>query len=191
MGFFASLVYVTPGGQKVLTLIDYYGGSLCVLALGCVEVIAIGWVYGANRINEDLNFMLDTKLSVYWRFCWGVFIPLILPVILMYNLASGKMPEDLPVAATAVGWTIVVVVVLMFPVYLAVAVIRGKGSLKERFAEVFRSNEMWGPADVQDRLNWVGYLDEEGGSTNNNPFRCCANRETTQEGDEEKQETKM
>ena len=46
MGFAFGLIYVTPGGQWMLNLVDYFGGTLLIFALALFELGAIFWVYG-------------------------------------------------------------------------------------------------------------------------------------------------
>ena len=55
----AGLVYTAPGGQALLQLVDYHGGSLLVLGLALAELVAVAWLYGVNSIIADLNIMLD------------------------------------------------------------------------------------------------------------------------------------
>jgi solute carrier family 6 amino acid transporter-like protein 5/7/9/14 len=47
-------------------------------------------VYGLNNICTDIEFMLGMKISWYWKFCWGFFVPLVLIVILAYSLAVSE-----------------------------------------------------------------------------------------------------
>ena len=61
-GFGVGLFYVTPGGQSMLEMVDYYAGTLLILVLASAEIIAISWVYGANTLTRDFDFMLNTKL---------------------------------------------------------------------------------------------------------------------------------
>ena len=51
----------------MLEMVDYYGGTVLILALAAVEVMAIGWIYGTNTLTRDFNFMLKMQLNVYWR----------------------------------------------------------------------------------------------------------------------------
>ena len=76
------------------------------------------------------------------------------------------------------GWLLVTGVLLIFPTMLAVSVAKGYpvGSLKESFLAMFRPSETWGPADVQERIAWTEYMEEEGGKTGNNPFSCCTKK---------------
>lgn len=45
-GALLGLVYVTPGGQYVLTLVDYYSGTFPIFVLVTAEVVVVNWVYG-------------------------------------------------------------------------------------------------------------------------------------------------
>lgn len=40
------IVFYFQGGQYVLNLVDYYGGTFLILAMGIGEVIGIFWIYG-------------------------------------------------------------------------------------------------------------------------------------------------
>ena len=43
----------------MLEMVDYYGGTVTILALASVEVIAINWIYGTSVLTRDFNFMLQ------------------------------------------------------------------------------------------------------------------------------------
>ena len=68
----------------MLDMVDHYGGTMLILGLASFEIIGIAWVYGANVVTRDFNFMFKTKLSWYWPFCWGVLCPLLLPTLFIY-----------------------------------------------------------------------------------------------------------
>jgi hypothetical protein len=46
---------------------DTYGGGLGVLWLAIFETIALMWIYGVNRFSDDIGFMLNTKINIYWK----------------------------------------------------------------------------------------------------------------------------
>ena len=97
---------MTPGGQIMLEMVDYYGGTVLILALTAVEVIAINWIYGTSQLARDFNFMLQMQLSVYWRFCWGVLCPILLPLLFLYVLFTQAGVPDIPFPAQVAGWLI-------------------------------------------------------------------------------------
>ena len=104
VGYGLGLFYVTPGGQIMLEMVDYYGGTVLILALASVEVIAINWIYGTNILTRDFNFMLNTQLSVYWRFCWGVLCPVLLPLLFLYVLFTQAGIPEIPLGCQVIGW---------------------------------------------------------------------------------------
>uniref|UniRef100_A0A1E1WV88 Transporter n=1 Tax=Pectinophora gossypiella TaxID=13191 RepID=A0A1E1WV88_PECGO len=45
-GFLIGLIYVTPGGQYILELVDHYGGTFLILFCAIAEIIGVFWIYG-------------------------------------------------------------------------------------------------------------------------------------------------
>ena len=41
MGFGVGIVYVTPGGQAILSLVDFFGGGFIIFVIAIIEVIAV------------------------------------------------------------------------------------------------------------------------------------------------------
>ena len=173
-GLAIGLFYVTPGGQIMLELVDYYGGTVLILVLASIEILAVNWIYGNGVITRDLNFMLNTKLSVYWRFCWGVICPILLPLLFFYVLFTQSGVPDLPVVGTAIGWAIATFGVLIVPIHFLLSIIADEkgefldrvvatvksGKLKEKFKESFQPNDSWGPTDLEERRKWKEYIEE-------------------------------
>lgn len=44
--FLVGLIYITPGGQWMLALVDNFGGTLLIFVLGIIEVVGIMYFYG-------------------------------------------------------------------------------------------------------------------------------------------------
>ena len=53
---------------------------------------------------RDLNFMLETQLSLYWRLCWRLGCPLLLPLLFFYVLFTQSGVPNIPVPAQLAGW---------------------------------------------------------------------------------------
>jgi len=49
VGFLLGLVYVTPGGQFVLDIVDYFGGGFIMFVIALLEIVAVSWIYGNER----------------------------------------------------------------------------------------------------------------------------------------------
>ena len=41
IGFAIGTVYVTPGGQAILELVDYFGGGFIIFVIAIIEVVAV------------------------------------------------------------------------------------------------------------------------------------------------------
>ena len=88
LGFGVGLFYVTPGGQAILGLVDFFGGGFIIFFLAMVEAIGVAWIYGLKRFIRDIKFMLNIDIGIYWKFCWGFFTPLALFGIFVYSVAT-------------------------------------------------------------------------------------------------------
>src|ERR1700743_1253489 len=89
--------------------------------MATLEVIGVCWVYGLNNFCRDIEFMLDIKIGLYWKFCWGFFIPVGLVVILVYTLVTqDRLTHDThpyPDLAIAAGWTLAATALLFVPLF--------------------------------------------------------------------------
>ncbi|RZC33029.1 sodium-dependent nutrient amino acid transporter 1, partial [Asbolus verrucosus] len=88
VGFIIGLVYITPGGQYIFTMVDFFGGTFIFYVLTIVEVFSIMWWYGLENICLDIEFMLKKKPGIYWRICWSVIIPIVLVTVFVYFLVT-------------------------------------------------------------------------------------------------------
>ncbi|XP_014092924.1 sodium-dependent nutrient amino acid transporter 1 isoform X2 [Bactrocera oleae] len=152
ISFFIGLAYVTPGGQFILTLVDFYGASMIALILGILELYVLGWVYGVDRLCKDIEFMIGHRVGNYWRWCWAFITPSIMTLILIYFYATYESLTynnvQYPNWAYALGWTITALGVLQVPIWAIVAIIRQPGeSLTEKVYGAFRPVGNWGPSD--------------------------------------------
>lgn len=86
--FGIGLVYVTPGGQFLIGLVDFFGASFVAFFFAIAQLIAFGWVYGVSRLCRDVEFMLGRKTGWYWRICWGFVTPALMLAIFVYNLST-------------------------------------------------------------------------------------------------------
>ncbi|XP_067628891.1 sodium-dependent nutrient amino acid transporter 1-like [Eurosta solidaginis] len=152
ISFFIGLAYVTPGGQFILTLVDFYGASMIVLVLGILELYTLGCVYGVDRLCKDIEFMIGHKVGRYWRWCWALITPGVMTIILIYFYATYESLTynnlQYPTWAYALGWIITAVGIAQVPFWAVVVIIRQPGeSLSEKIRGAFRPVEGWGPSD--------------------------------------------
>ncbi|KAK9300396.1 hypothetical protein QLX08_006927 [Tetragonisca angustula] len=165
IGFAVSTVYVTPGGQFLLTLVDYYGTSFVVFILASFEITAVTWVYGIENFLDDIEFMLDRKTSSYWRICWFLITPLILITIFLYTVATlspltygGK---TYPATAHAAGVVILCFSVFQIPFWMIVEMLKNrKLPLLQNLKKSFLPTTRWGPREIEHRTAWLRFREE-------------------------------
>lgn len=58
LGFAVSIVYMTPGGQFILNLVDFYGVSFTALILAIGELLAVAWFYGGYSDRQHRQRLL-------------------------------------------------------------------------------------------------------------------------------------
>ncbi|XP_060654099.1 sodium-dependent nutrient amino acid transporter 1 [Drosophila nasuta] len=153
IGYLLGLLYITPGGQFVLNLLDFFGATFVALVLAIFELLAIGWVYGVKRVCRDVEFMLGIKTSKYYRICWGFITPLLMITILVYMLAryeplKYKDYTYLP-GVYVFGWCLSAFGVGQV-LFWAISAVRSQPaelSLCQRIRKAFEPLPSWGPAD--------------------------------------------
>ncbi|XP_052900292.1 sodium-dependent nutrient amino acid transporter 1-like [Anopheles moucheti] len=165
-GVLLGSIYVTPGGQYVLKLVDYYGASSIALVLAIAELIAIGWVYGVDRLCKDTEFMLGHRPNIYWRLCWRWITPLLMFVILIYNLITLEplmyKQYVYPTIAYDIGWCIFAFGLLQLPIWAAYAIYKQSGkTLNEKIKNSFKPTPAWGPLDPTTLYEYKKFIDED------------------------------
>ena len=151
LSLLVGLVYTTPGGQAVLELVDYYGGSLLILVVAVAEIIILAWIYKTSRLIDDFSFMLELELGLYWKLCWSFVIPVSLSLILGYTLIFyapvSYAGAVLPVTAQAVGWIVTSTGVAMVVVVFLSSMISTRKGLSPL--------PSWGPKNPVNRMDWM------------------------------------
>uniref|UniRef100_A0A182W2B8 Transporter n=1 Tax=Anopheles minimus TaxID=112268 RepID=A0A182W2B8_9DIPT len=165
-GVLLGSIYVTPGGQYILKLVDYYGASSIALVLAIAELIAIGWVYGVDRLCKDTEFMLGHRPNLYWRLCWRWITPLLMFVILIYNLITLEplmyKQYVYPTIAYDIGWCIFAFGLLQLPIWGIYAVYKQSGkTLNEKIKNSLKPTAAWGPYDPATLYEYKKFIDQD------------------------------
>lgn len=118
-------------------LLDGYGTTMPLLFIVFVESVAVCWLYGSDKISEQIKRMLGQRPGIFWRTCWS-FGPVLL---LTMFIAAIVRYQDLewegyrfPGWSTAVGWLITMSSISCIPVYAICLLLATKGTFYERLA---------------------------------------------------------
>ncbi|XP_039954948.1 sodium-dependent nutrient amino acid transporter 1-like isoform X1 [Bactrocera tryoni] len=161
LGFAVSIVYMTPGGQFVLNLVDFYGVSFTALILAIGELLAVGWVYGVKRFCADIEFMIGLKTGIYWRICWGLITPGLMLAVLIYTLVDLKpltyKNVDYPRIAHVFGWCLSAIGLLQIPGWALYSICKQSksASLLKKFKAAAAPANAWGPLEKTKHEEYV------------------------------------
>ncbi|XP_018788839.1 PREDICTED: sodium-dependent nutrient amino acid transporter 1 [Bactrocera latifrons] len=164
-GFLASIIYVTPGGQWILNLVDFYGGTFVIFGLAILETISISWIYGINNFCDDVQFMTTHEVSFYWRVCWAFLTPLSMIIIFVYSLSSIEpltySAKLYPDAANVSGWILFTIGMAQFPLWAiwSISTHRNEG-IWNSIRSSIRSSPKWGPSKEKNRRDWIAFKEK-------------------------------
>ncbi|TNM93304.1 hypothetical protein fugu_018706 [Takifugu bimaculatus] len=88
IAFIITLLFAQNSGLYWVTLFDTFAGSFPLLTIGLFEMIAVVYIYGIDRFNADIKFMVGRKPSIFWQVTWRFISPLIVLVILVFYLVT-------------------------------------------------------------------------------------------------------
>ncbi|KAM3858644.1 sodium-dependent neutral amino acid transporter B(0)AT1-like [Diretmus argenteus] len=93
VAFVIGLLFTQHSGNYWLTLFDNFAGTIPLPTIAFFEMIAVVYVYGIDRFNEDLEFMIGHKPSIYWQATWRFISPLIVLAILVFYMVTQVQEE--------------------------------------------------------------------------------------------------
>uniref|UniRef100_A0A3P8RPT6 Transporter n=1 Tax=Amphiprion percula TaxID=161767 RepID=A0A3P8RPT6_AMPPE len=93
VAFIITLLFAQHSGIYWVTLFDTFAGSVSLLAIGFLETLTVAYIYGIDRFNKDIKFMVGHKPSIFWQISWRFTSPLIVLVILVFYLVSEAQQE--------------------------------------------------------------------------------------------------
>ncbi|XP_049832189.1 sodium- and chloride-dependent glycine transporter 1-like [Schistocerca gregaria] len=161
--FLGSLSCITNGGMYVLQLLDWYSASISVILICSVEVISIAWIYGCENFCQDIEFMMNEKVQIWWKICWKYITPCILTFIfittIVFNTRISYNNIEYPDWAIATGWMSAVSSMIFIPGYAVYKIfLTGKGSIHQRLVKHLKASSEWGPALPENRAAWKEHI---------------------------------
>ncbi len=119
--FIAGIIYSTRAGLYFLDIADHFITNYNGILVAIFQSILVGWVYGAEKLRRYINEVSDWKIGKWWNISIKYFIPIVLTALLATQLSKdlGTPYEGYPAWALNIGWSLVVVPLILFLVLLA------------------------------------------------------------------------
>ncbi|KAL1513133.1 hypothetical protein ABEB36_002593 [Hypothenemus hampei] len=93
--FCIGIIFTTGAGEYWLSMFDSFAGTIGLIVLALMEMIAVMYVYGHEKFTKDIYEMTGIKPGLYWQVTWRFLAPAIMIVILVSSIVSMliKQPE--------------------------------------------------------------------------------------------------
>ncbi|XP_054840937.1 sodium-dependent neutral amino acid transporter B(0)AT1 [Eublepharis macularius] len=82
--FLIAIIFVLRSGNYWLALFDNFAGSIPLLIIAFCEMFSVVYIYGIDRFNKDIEFMIGHKPNIFWQATWRFISPLIMLVIFLF-----------------------------------------------------------------------------------------------------------
>ncbi|XP_064880363.1 sodium- and chloride-dependent GABA transporter 2-like [Oncorhynchus nerka] len=142
--FFFQLIMVTEGGMYVFQLFDYYAcNGTCLLFLSVFESLAMGWIFGAERMYGVIEDMTGMRPNPVFKLCWLYLTPLVSLVsficsLVEYQPLTFNRWYVYPGWVYVLGWLLALSSIVLVPGWALLQICTGTGSLRERFLHLCR-----------------------------------------------------
>ncbi|XP_075871330.1 sodium- and chloride-dependent GABA transporter 2-like [Nelusetta ayraudi] len=136
--FFSQLVMTTEGGMYVLQLFDYYASNGgCIVFLCVFEILALGWLFGAERLSTIIKDMTGVTVNPFFKICWLYLTPLMclgafISSLVWYTPLVYNHWYIYPTWAIVLGWILALSSILLVPGFAVYMLGTSTGSLKQR-----------------------------------------------------------
>ncbi len=116
LGLLGSIIFTTEAGLLWLDIVDHFLTHYCLVAVGILECILVGWLFRLDSMRQYINRISSVHIGPWWNFLIKFFIPCILLVILIGNLYSElKEPYEGYTWSSLffIGWTWIVITLIV------------------------------------------------------------------------------
>uniref|UniRef100_A0A8C4XBI8 Transporter n=1 Tax=Erpetoichthys calabaricus TaxID=27687 RepID=A0A8C4XBI8_ERPCA len=96
--FLLAIIFVQSSGNYWLALFDSFAGSIPLLIIAFCEMVGVVYLYGIDRFNKDIEFMIGHKPNIFWQATWRVISPLIMLFIFLFYFVTKVNQELLYIA---------------------------------------------------------------------------------------------
>uniref|UniRef100_A0A336MET3 CSON014532 protein n=1 Tax=Culicoides sonorensis TaxID=179676 RepID=A0A336MET3_CULSO len=86
--FCIGLLFTTGAGEYWLKMFDSFAGTIGLVVVALLEMIAVIYVYGHEKFTEDIYQMTGVRPGLYWQLTWRYIGPTIMVMILGSSVVS-------------------------------------------------------------------------------------------------------
>ncbi|KAM9843147.1 sodium- and chloride-dependent GABA transporter 2-like [Aulostomus maculatus] len=158
--FIVQISLTTQGGIYQFQVVDRYGFSgACVLFICLVQLVAVGWAFGAEQMCDAVEEMTGHRPWFLFSLCWRYFTPLICMICFICSFLDHKALTTrgghvFPDWVHYLGWAIALSSVIAAPTWAIGKIWLTEGSLRERVFVLWHPvRHPIGPESNEEHLN--------------------------------------
>ncbi|EDW79759.2 uncharacterized protein Dwil_GK17955 [Drosophila willistoni] len=84
--FIVGFIFCTGAGEYWLKMFDSFAGTIGLVVVALMEMIAVIFIYGHERFTEDIYQMTGYRPGLYWQLTWRYIGPVIMVCILASSI---------------------------------------------------------------------------------------------------------
>ncbi|XP_017054026.1 sodium-dependent neutral amino acid transporter B(0)AT3 [Drosophila ficusphila] len=84
--FIVGFIFCTGAGEYWLKMFDSFAGTIGLVVVALMEMIAVIFIYGHERFTEDIYQMTGYRPGLYWQWTWRYIGPVIMVCILVSSV---------------------------------------------------------------------------------------------------------
>ncbi|EDV36408.2 uncharacterized protein Dana_GF11969, isoform C [Drosophila ananassae] len=84
--FIVGFIFCTGAGEYWLKMFDSFAGTIGLVVVALMEMIAVIFIYGHERFTEDIYQMTGYRPGLYWQLTWRYIGPVIMVCILVSSV---------------------------------------------------------------------------------------------------------
>ncbi|XP_054649760.1 sodium- and chloride-dependent GABA transporter 2-like [Dunckerocampus dactyliophorus] len=136
--FFSQIIMITDGGMYIFQVFDYYAcNGACILFLCVFESLAVGWIFGAERLCGIIVDMTGERANPYFQICWRYITPIIslgsfICSLVEYQPLTFNRWYVYPTWAYVMGWVLALSSILLIPGWALYKLGTSTGTLCQR-----------------------------------------------------------
>ncbi|KAK7916582.1 hypothetical protein WMY93_012343 [Mugilogobius chulae] len=136
--FLVGLLLVTEGGLYIFQLFDYYACSgMTLLFLAVFQSTCVGWIYGADRMYDNIQDMIGYRPNSFMKYCWQYLTPGVCTLTIVFSLVKYSPLKfnntyEYPWWGYAIGGLFTLSSTLLVPLFMLHAVCVTPGTFKQR-----------------------------------------------------------
>ncbi|XP_078589306.1 sodium- and chloride-dependent GABA transporter 1-like [Branchiostoma floridae x Branchiostoma japonicum] len=143
MSYLLGLPNITQGGIYFFQLIDFYASAISLMIIAFFEVVAISWIYGANRLARNVEEMTGNKPWLYFIVCWYGLSPMLIGGIMVFGFIQYTPVRYgsyyYPGWGQGIGWAIASLSIICLPIGAIHALMKEKGGFVQRLRNALKS----------------------------------------------------